>query len=59
MTAIIKATNEMVNVYRLRETLNNTAQYYDADAISEFKSPTARIANKKQFASTELEFRSR
>lgn len=54
--ATVKATGEFVNVYRLRDLKDDKPQYYDADAISESKKPTAVRANKKQFAYDELEF---
>ncbi|MFA5349052.1 MAG: hypothetical protein WC309_01620 [Candidatus Paceibacterota bacterium] len=49
--ATIIATGETIEVYRL-----SNGNYYDANAISNNKQPSAKKANKKEFAKSELSF---
>ena len=49
MKAIIKATNEKINVYRL-----NNGNYYDYDNMGENMPPAAIKSGKKEFSKDEL-----
>jgi hypothetical protein len=51
LKAIVIKTNEHIKVYSLSD-----GKYADADAISDYKEPTAKIANKKIFEKHELKF---